>query len=168
MRRLVAVTAVIFVGVLAGVRSVEAQQATRANLGPLEFLVGSCWIGTFPGGTVTDEHCFEWVYDRKFIRDRHVVRGGSPYEGETIYGWDPLAKRLTWWYWSSDGQIIVGGVDYIAEEIVLPARYATPNGETELKAVLTRLGNDGYRVAQSERSGGVWKPLWTMDLARKR
>lgn len=33
--------------------------------GPLAFLVGHCWKGTFPGGKQTDEHCFSWIYDGK-------------------------------------------------------------------------------------------------------
>ena len=65
-------------------------------------MVGDCWVGTFPDGKATDEHCFEWVYDRKFIRDRHVVRNGeAPYFGEALYGWDAKEKRLAFWYWNS-------------------------------------------------------------------
>ena len=76
------------------------QQPQPPDFRPLEFVVGSCWVGTFPDGKATDEHCFEWVYDRKFIRDRHVVRNGeAPYAGEALYGWDPKAKRLAFWYW---------------------------------------------------------------------
>ncbi len=43
----------------------------------------------------TDEYCFEWVFDRKFVRDKHVVRGGEPYEGESLYVWDLKTKRIS-------------------------------------------------------------------------
>src|SRR4051812_49896955 len=76
---------------LAGMPSAARAQGARVNpaFKPLEFLVGSCWTGTFPDGKQTDTHCFEWLYDRHFIRVRHVVRGGPPYEGESTYRVDP-------------------------------------------------------------------------------
>ncbi len=43
----------------------------------------------------TDEYCFEWVFDRKFVRDKHVVRGGEHYEGESLYVWDLKTKRIS-------------------------------------------------------------------------
>ena len=78
---------------------------------------------------MTDEHCFEWVYERKFIRDRHVVRNGqAPYAGETLYGWDPKEKRLAYWYWNSDGEMLVGAVEYRADSIVFPTRVHDRQG----------------------------------------
>jgi hypothetical protein len=67
--------------------SIPISQPSAPDFRPFEFLVGDCWVGSFPDGKATDEHCFEWVYDRKFIRDRHVVRNGeAPYFGEALYG----------------------------------------------------------------------------------
>jgi hypothetical protein len=163
-----AMKVVVLAGALLGARALGAQQARPDVFRPLEFLVGSCWIGTFPDGKKTDEHCFEWVFDRKFIRDRHVVRGGGPYEGESLYGWDPVAKQLAFWYWNSGGMISTGHIDDTADGIVFPGRYSTSKGEVELKAVWTRLGTDGYRVWSGQRTAEGWKTLWTMDLARKR
>src|SRR3569623_1224459 len=89
---------------------VLAAPALRAQrpLRPLEFLVGNCWRGTFPGSPQTDEHCFEWVFDRKFVRDRHVVRGGQPYGGETIYYWDVQQKRVAITNWNTARQMMHG------------------------------------------------------------
>ncbi len=144
-------------------------QTTAPDFRPLEFLVGDCWVGTFPDGKVTDEHCFEWVYERKFIRDRHVVRNGqAPYAGETLYGWDPKEKRLAYWYWNSDGEMLVGTVEYRADSIVFPTEYTTDKGTVEMLATWTRTGPDSYRAATSQRAGDAWKPLWAMELKRKR
>lgn len=143
-------------------------QRNAPDFRPLEFLVGDCWIGTFPDGKQTDEHCFEWVYDRKFIRDRHVVRNGqAPYAGETLYGWDARAKRLAFWYFNSEGDVILGTVEYQADSIVFPTRYETDKGPVDLRAVWARTGPDSYRVAQSQREGEAWKPLWGMELRRR-
>ncbi|HEU5219343.1 MAG TPA: hypothetical protein VFU23_11820 [Gemmatimonadales bacterium] len=135
-------------------------QSGAVDFGPLEPLVGHCWVGAFPDGKQTDEHCFEWVFDRKFIRDRHVVRGGAPYQGETIYGWDTATKRMSYWYWSSEGFILTGRVDYSAEGIAFP-------GDGDIKAEWTRPAAAGYRVTQSRRVNGVWKELWTMEMRPK-
>jgi hypothetical protein len=60
---------------------------------PLAFLAGHCWKGSFPGGKQTDEHCFTWIYEGKFLRDRHTVHGeGQPDSlGESIF--NPSNKR---------------------------------------------------------------------------
>ena len=148
--------------------SLTIPQPKAPDFRPLEFLVGDCWVGAFPDGKQTDEHCFEWVYDRKFIRDRHIVRNGkAPYAGETIYGWDAKAKRLAYWYFNSEGEVIVGTVEYRPDSIVFPTRYETDKGPVELRATWTRSGPDSYRVSQSQRAGKDWKPLWTMELKRK-
>jgi hypothetical protein len=143
------------------------QPATKADFGPLEFLVGHCWIGNFPDGKSTDEHCFEWVFDRKFIRDHHVVRGGAPYEGESLYGWDPVAKRLGLWYWNSDGEILQGHVEYKPEGIVFPLAYTTPSGTVQLRAIWTRT-DEGYHIVHSQLANGQWKTQWTMDMKQTR
>src|SRR4051812_19319402 len=134
---------------------------------PLEFLVGDCWTGAFPDGKQTDQHCFEWAYDRKFIRDRHVVRNGkAPYSGETLYGWGAKEKRLAFWYWNSDGEFLAGTVEYHPDSIVFLTQYETDKGPIDLRAIWTRTGPDGYRVEQSQRAGEAWKPLWAMELRR--
>jgi hypothetical protein len=150
------------------IRPPSSPQPTAPDFTPLEFVVGSCWSGTFPDGKATDEHCFEWVYDHKFIRDRHVVRHGeAPYAGETLYGWDPKEKRLGFWYFNSEGEVLTGGVEYQQDTIVFPTRHETDKGIVELRATWTRTGPDSYRVQQSRRAGDAWKPIFAMELERK-
>jgi hypothetical protein len=143
-------------------------QPNPPDFRPLEFLMGDCSLGTFPDGKATDEHCFEWVYDRKFIRDRHVVHNGTAYAGETLYGWDPKQKHLAFWYWNSEGEVLVGTVEYHPGSIVFPTQYETRQGTVELRATWTRTGPDSYRVEQAQRTREAWKPLWAMELKRKR
>jgi hypothetical protein len=165
MRLLIRLTALAAFSALS---SFPSTQPNDPDFRPLEFLVGDCWLGTFPDGKQTDEHCFEWVYDRKFIRDRHIVRNGKAlYAGETMYGWDARAKRLGYWYFNSEGDVIVGAVEYRPDSIVFPTRYETEKGPVELRATWTRTGPDSYRVNQSQRAGKDWKPLWMMELKRK-
>jgi hypothetical protein len=132
---------------------------------PLEFLVGHCWIGTFPDGKQIDEHCFEWMYDKKFIRDRHIVRGGpSIYEGQSIYSWDAKAKRVVFSYYNNVGQVMTGHAEETSEGIVFPQK----NGDDELKTIWTRPSPDSYHVWVGQKTGDTWKVLWTMDLKQKK
>ncbi|HEX4682498.1 MAG TPA: hypothetical protein VH277_07320 [Gemmatimonadaceae bacterium] len=146
---------------------VRAQSAPTPDYSPLEFLVGSCWVAAFPGGSATDTHCFEWMYGRHFIRDRHVVSSAPTYEGETVYGWNPLEKRIEWRYWSNDGMVMDGRVEPRGEDIVFPATYATPAAVAEIRAVWTRRGPDTYRAVQSQKTGDEWKTVLTVEYRRK-
>jgi hypothetical protein len=163
--RLVALVVVLG---MSGASRTGAQPPVPDHFRPLEFLAGSCWAGSFPDGKSTDEHCFEWVFDGKFIRDRHVVRGRSqPYAGETIFAWDAKDRRVVFWYWNSRGGFSTGHVEYTDEGIVFPERHTTEKGVQEMKAVWKRAGPDAYRVHQAERAGNEWKTLWTMELKRR-
>ena len=139
-----------------------------AHFKPIEFVVGSCWIGTFPDGKQTDEHCFEWVFGGKFVRDRHVVRGGAPYEGESLYYWDAASNELAWSYWNSAGMMLHGAVQETPEGLAFPPRGPGGSGGPEVKNVWTRTGPDSYRATVSRRDGDGWKTLWTMELVRRR
>jgi hypothetical protein len=146
----------------------EAQNPMVPDFRPLQFLVGRCWVGTFPDGKQTDEHCLQRVFDHKFIRDRHVVRhGDAPYEGETLYGWDPKEKRLAFWYWNSDGEILRGTVEYTAKGIIFPTEYESKTGPIELRAIWTPLGPDSYRAEEEQHVGKEWRRLRTMEFKKK-
>lgn len=161
-------SALAFAGSLLLGTRLGAQEAKGADFSPLEFLVGSCWVGTFPDGKMTDEHCYEWMYDRKFIRDRHVVRGGRPYEGESLYGWDAANARIAFWYFNSAGQVTTGHFLSDGSAIVIPETLETPRGTVEMRATWTRQGEDAYRIVQTRKEGGEWKVLWTMEMKRRR
>jgi hypothetical protein len=143
----------------------QAQSPPNPDFGALRSLVGRCWIGTFPDQKQTDEHCFEWVFNGKFIRDRHKVRNGkAPYEGETLYGWDTKAKRVAFWYWNSEGEILRGMVEQKSDALVFPTQYETEHGPVELRAVWSNIGASGYQAEESQRVGNDWKTLWTMQF----
>ena len=58
---------------------VAATAAPVEALAPMAFLVGHCWKGAIPGSNKTDEHCFQWMYDGRALRDTHIVRSpGAP------------------------------------------------------------------------------------------
>jgi len=153
-------------------RVIAAQSAARTEapraLEPLAFLAGSCWKGSFPGRATTDEHCFEWVYGGKFLRDRHVVRGDSvPYEGETVYAWDATQRRIVWWYiarpgFHSTGDVVADGDLLTFGERVVAAR------PRQLRTTWRRSGADAYLVRVEELADGGVRELWSMEMRRSR
>lgn len=139
----------------------------REPLRPLQFLVGSCWTGTFPGGKSTDTHCFESVFGGKFVRDRHVVRGGKdPYEGETIYAWDPRQKKVVYTYWASDGGLSTGTMEQVDGGLIFPESYEGDRGGAAMRNVWTITGADTYDVVVSRLKDGSWREMWRMTMRR--
>jgi hypothetical protein len=141
--------------------------ALREPLRPLEFLIGSCWTGTFPGGKTTDTHCFESMFDGKFVRDRHVVRGGKqPYEGETVYAWDSRQKKVVYTYWASDGGMSTGTMEQTEGGLVFPESYEGEGGGAKMRNVWTVTARDSYDVVVSQWKDGAWRELWRMTMRR--
>ena len=145
-----------------------APTEVRAELKPFQFLVGSCWTGTFPDGKATDTHCFEPVYGGQFIRDTHVVKGPKPYEGESIHAWDAQKKKLVYVYWANSGSISFGTSEPQASgEIVFPqADVASSAGTVAIKSTWTPRGPDSYEVWASHLKDGEWKETWRMVMKR--
>jgi hypothetical protein len=164
-------TIVIITAFVLGTSAIGSQQAgapSRADYGPLEFLAGSCWVGSFDTKT-TDTHCFEWVYDRKFLRDRHTVSSTPPYEGETLYAWDPATRRIVFRYVSNAGLLLDGTVETHGDTISFPAKYVGGKGQiVEARPIWTRIGADTYRAVNNEKTATGWKPTFTVEYHRKR
>ena len=169
MRLLVlAVVAAVSGGSVVAIPTESQHQKDLPDFKPIEFVVGSCWIGTFPNGKETDEHCFEWIYGGRFLRDSHVVRGDSvPYEGETTYAWDAQQKRIVYWYIALPGFFSHGQVDATDGALVFRDNLvmATPR---QLRTTWRKSGADGYTVLVEEVTNGNSKELWSMAMQRSR
>jgi len=161
---------VILMG-LAAAAAVAVPAATAADdpLGPLAFLVGSCWKGDFPGGKgVTDTHCFEPVYGGRFIRDRHVVEGApGPYAGESLYRWDAATRTIRYAYYASDGGHSQGEVRGVETGIAFDDSYTGPDGKPlVMRGAWLRDGADAYVVRTEGKDGDAWKTQWTLRMVR--
>jgi hypothetical protein len=134
--------------------------APRAEYQPLAFLAEHCWKGEFPGGTkTTDEHCFNWIYDGKFLRDRHTVRApGKPdAQGESIYFWDSSADRLEYLYIESDGGLSRGPVSTDAGSLIFPDTNFVQDGKTQVYRSRWQLsGANAYEVLTEFKSKDGW------------
>ena len=143
--------------------------ALAAELQPLAPLVGSCWRATFPNSTNTDTHCYTAMPGGRQIRDVHVVAGGpAPYAGESIYRWDPQARRIRYDYYASDGGYSGGFADPTPTGFNFPEEtYVGGDGQTMvLRTVQTGSGETYARTTSARRPDGSWREMWTMRFTR--
>lgn len=130
---------------------------------PVGELAGSCWLGTFSAGGADeagprDLHCYEWVLQDRFLRDRHRVTGGEGvYEGETFYGWDAAAGKLRYWYFNSLGGVSEGTVALEEGRWTFRESHRGGGQAMELRTVLERPGEDAYTVATEIERDGTWQ-----------
>jgi len=138
------------------------------HLAAQAFLAGHCWRGTFPNGKATDEHCFEWVYDGQFLRDRHVVEGNrAPYGGETLYYWDSTSSAVHYLYINTSGGHSRGTVAVADGVLMFPEERYTANGvEQVFRSQWRRDGADAYLVLTERMDQGQWREAWRMRMTR--
>jgi hypothetical protein len=134
---------------------------------PLAFLAGHCWKGNFPGGHQTDEHCFSWIYDGKFLRDRHTVRSeGHPDSlGESIYFWDSSAKQVEYLYIESGGGFSRGPVATDQDALVFPDTSYVQGGKTQIyRSRWQRRGENAYDVVTEFQAKDGWVPGFSLHM----
>jgi hypothetical protein len=139
-------------------------------LAALSFLAGHCWKGTFPGKPRTDEHCFEWVYGRVFLRDRHVVHAdGNPDAlGETIYYWDSAARQIFYFYFEDGGGYSRGTVKAVADGLSFPPASYVADGDRQVyRARWRRIGEDAYETTTDFRTKDGWVNAWKLKMEKQ-
>jgi hypothetical protein len=165
---------IALVAIVSGVAQISGAQTSSNPSSPasplqsLGFLAGSCWKGTFAGRNVTDEHCFKWVYNGRFLRDHHIVVGDSaPYEGETTYAWDAGRKEIVYWYIALPGFYSHGTV--APSDSALTFHDSLRMGEgRQLRTTWHRSGADSYTVRVEDVTDGTAKQMWSMEMKRTR
>jgi hypothetical protein len=108
------------------------------------------------------------VYDGRFLRDRHIVRGGEkPYRGETLYYWDAAEKAIAYIYFNSDGGVSRGLARSEGDTLVFPSERYTDGGTTrEFGTTWKREADDRYVAVTRELKDGQWREAWRVDFRR--
>lgn len=143
--------------------------ALAPELQPLAPLIGHCWRATFPGTQHTDTHCWSVMPGGRQVRDRHVVRGApSPYAGESIYRWDPEARRIRYEYYASDGGYSSGHVETVPDGLSFPEEaYVSPSGQRmTLRSSMTWESPASFMGASAIRQRDAWQEAWRMRFDR--
>jgi hypothetical protein len=140
-----------------------------AHFAAMAYLAGHCWLGQFPGGKLTDEHCYDWVYGGYFLRDRHVVRGGpEDYFGETMYAWDAKRGAVVYQYWDSTGGTSHGETRTDGNTLLFPADEYVNDGEPTLfRAKWKRLDDDRYEAVTEQEIPDGWKEIRRIVYRRR-
>jgi hypothetical protein len=145
-----------------------AAAAPRTEYQPLAFLAEHCWKGEFPGGAkTTDEHCFSWIYEGKFLRDRHTLRSpGKPDAlGESIYFWDSNANRLEYLYIESDGGMSRGPVAAEQGSLVFPDASFVQDGKSQVYRSRWQISGSGaYDVLTEFKGKEGWVPGFKVHM----
>jgi hypothetical protein len=152
---------------LASALAPSAFAAPIEQLQPMEFLAGHCWKGTFPNGTATDEHCFEWMVDGHALRDRHVVKAeGKPdYAGETIYYWDSEKKIVSYLYVENLGGFSTGTGLSENNMLVFPAaRYIDKGEAMTYRTRWTRGDDNSYEVVNEIQNKDQWVTAFKVKM----
>jgi hypothetical protein len=144
-----------------------AQAAAPEALQPMAFLAGHCWQGDFPGGKMTDEHCFAWMYDGKALRDTHTVRApGKPdYIGETTYYWDSVARRVEFIYIENAGGISRGTMEAAPGVLTFPpAQYIADGQSMTYRVRWTLLDAKSYEAWSEMQGKDGWATMFKLVL----
>jgi hypothetical protein len=144
-----------------------ARARPESVYGPLAFLAGHCWKGTFPEGKQTDEHCFSWIYGGKFLRDLHTVKGAGheDFQGESIYFWNSSAKQLEYLYIESHGGFSRGAVAPEEDALVFPPTSYVEDGQTQTyRSRWQRVGGNAFDVTTELQSKDNWVPGFKVHM----
>jgi hypothetical protein len=136
----------------------------------MAFLAGHCWKGSFPGQAQTDEHCFEWVYEHHFLRDRHTVHGEghADYLGETVYYWDPEQKKVQYLYIENQGGFSKGDVTPVEDGLMFPpTTYVDAGKEQVYRSHWKRDGDSAYEVITEFKTKDGWILAWKVRMEQQ-
>ena len=143
--------------------------ALTEELRPLAPLLGHCWRATFPSSQITDTHCWSVMPGGRQVRDRHVVRGApGPYSGESLYRWDPEARRIRYDSYASDGGYSTGFVEVTADGLSFPdeTHVALSSERTIMRNSMTWESPTRFIGASSLRRREAWHEMWRMPFER--
>lgn len=135
----------------------------------MAFLAGHCWKGDFPETKQTDEHCFQWLYGGKALRDIHTVRapGRPDYIGETTYYWDSGSKRVEYLYVENFGGISRGTMESTPQALVFPSTQYVADGQSITYRVRWTLIDDTSYEAWSEmQTKDSWVTMFKLIMKR--
>jgi hypothetical protein len=168
VRRLLACLLAVF-PIAFGANAAESDAQPVEGLKAMAFLAGHCWKGDFLDGKQNDEHCFQWLYAGKALRDTHTVRapGRPDYVGETTYYWDSGSKRVEYLYVENLGGISRGTMESTPGALVFPATQYVADGQSMTYRVRWTLINDSSYEAWSEmQAKDAWVTMFKVTMKR--
>lgn len=131
----------------------------QQSLTMFDRVVCRCFIASV-GPYSTDRHCFEGIYGRKHVRDRHSVTidGKVVYAGETIYSRDGDAIVFT--YFNTLGGVGHGKAAATPSGISFTGSMrGSPSGAVQSMDSTWRWQAGGYAAGDGKGADVVFKPV---------
>ena len=133
---------------------------THGKLDAFAPLIGRDWTAPLPKGSLYDTQHFEWMFDKKFIRNTHAVKtakGEVVYEGETVYAWDTRSSRIVWWYWNVSGGYLEGTASIGSDgSITTEGQNHGDTKQLDRTRSTIRITNGAWTFAPSYVKDGAW------------
>jgi hypothetical protein len=151
------------------VSAAESDVQPVEGLKPMAFLAGHCWKGDFPEKAQNDEHCFEWVYGGKALRDLHTVHapGRPDYLGETMYYWDSASRQVGYLYVENLGGISRGTMQSAPGALVFPATQYIADGQAMTYRVRwTLIDEKSYEAFSEMQVKDAWVTMFKLTMKR--
>ena len=131
------------------------------HLEPLRPLLGKTYRGVFknssPEHPIVDIQSWERALNGKAVRLLHSVNEGA-YGGETIFRWDDQRQKVTYHYFTTDGFMTVGTVDFqdgkiISHEVVV----GSASGVKEVRGISEIIPPDLFKVTTEYLKADTWQ-----------
>jgi hypothetical protein len=136
--------------------------ALNPHFEPLQPLLGKTWKGTFknskPEKPVVDISRWERALNGQAIRVLHSINEGI-YGGETIFVWDEKAKHIAYYYFTTEGYMTTGTVEFKEGKIITHEDVkGDANGVTEVKGTSEIQPDGKFHVKAEYMKKGEWAP----------
>jgi len=151
----------------------EAQPGPEA-LKPLEFLIGT-WTGqgvSPTAGKYTEQHVFEWMQGRSFIKAEYVMKTGDQvaWTATTIIGYDARKKKLVVFGFAKNGAVAVG--EQVATDLketwVFENKVSGLGAIEEDRVTQTKVDADTFTTLVEAKKEGTYAVLGKYTYTRKK
>lgn len=144
------------------------------GLQPLSFLIGA-WTGQGESPTLgkyVEEHVFEWMHDRHFIRAEYTLKAGDrvAWTSTSIIGFDAAKKKLVAFVFGKNGAIAQ------TEEVpsgkkdvwVFEGKVSGLGAIAEDRVTQTKVDEDTFSSTVEVKKDGKFQPPTTYIYHRKK
>lgn len=124
-------------------------------------MAGHCWSGTYPDGRTSDTQCYSAQFGRLLrgsikLSGMHGSKQVDNFEGDSVYAWNPKAKRVDYTFWASDGTYGTGEMFLEGEQLIFPAPGGADSTAGGMRSVWRRVDVNSFVVTREKRQGDTW------------
>ncbi len=168
----VAIVLIVFSSVMVLAQESTAGKSNPETLAPVAWLVGGTWVcdvkDPASGASTHIENRIRWAPNHQAINFDTNFNGKPHYNG--FYAYNPAAQKVSFYYTSSEGELIIGTADPDADGKTLHQDFdiSHADGKTgHLRSTLVRDGSDAYWFTVFMQKDGDWGEVLKIRYQRK-